>query len=338
MHSPYASSSLRLALGLLLAGSSLTACKKAAAPAPAPAKAEANAAAPGAAKAAEAAPAAAPAAAAAEAPKVVENDPLKNGWSLPPRGSAAKEGDRAYVLTQGKDRSYGSTTAVYHLFAHDVGEVKGEVITIKELGGGSFKVTGLFVIPAGAQAATELKVGDMVLAEWASSLKHATVTKIEGDKITVRYTDLPDSWTDDKIIAQKTAREVTKQKEGLQPGSFAIAQDEGRAREVLLVSESGDKWLVRRFEGRVTTFATKDLTALPLKPALKAGQTVLVPWVGVMYKGKVKKVTGTRVEVMVDGIATKDPVVTSLGQVATDVPKDEAAPAAEAKHKGKGAK
>ncbi len=247
---------------------------------------------------------------------VVESDPTKNGWDLPPRGTSAKDGDRVYVLTQGKDRSYANAAAVYHLFAYDIGEIKGDLATVKELGGGSFKVTGLFVIPAGVDKPEDLKTGDMVLAEWASSLKHAMVTKIEGDKITVHYTDLPDSWTDDKLTAVLTTRQVTKQKDGFHPGNFAVAKDdEGRPIEVLLLQDSGDKWLARKFAGRVAAFEKKDLTPMPIKPVLKAGMTVQVPWVGMMYKGKVKKVSATKVEVVVEGIATKDPVVTSLGQV-----------------------
>jgi len=260
-------------------------------------------------------PTAAPVAATPVEAAPAEADPTKNGWNLPPRATTAKDGDRIYVLTQGKDRSYTNNSAVYHLFAHDLGEIKGDVMTVKELGGGTFKVTGLFIIPAGLAKPDEVKNGDMVLAEWASSLKHAQVTKVDGDKITVRYTDLPDNWGDDKLVAVKTQREVTKQKDGFSPGNFAVAIEEDQPVQVLLIAESGDKWLAKRFAGRVGVFATKDIKPIPIKPSLKTGQMVQVPWVGRMYKGKIKKINGTRVEVAVDGIATKEPVVTSLGQI-----------------------
>jgi hypothetical protein len=221
-----------------------------------------------------------------------------------------------FVLTQGKIRTYADTNAIYHLFAHEMGPVKGDVMTIRELGGGEFQVTGLFVVPAGVAKIDDLKPGDMVLAEWASSLKHATVTKLEApDKVHVRYTDLPDTWGDDKITAVKGLREVTKQQEGLQPGNWAIAKHDERQVQVLLVQDAQDRWLAKMFNGRVALFAKADLTPLPLSPKLKPGQAVLVPWVGMYYPGKVKKVAGARVEVLAEGIATKDPVVTSLGQV-----------------------
>ncbi len=247
-------------------------------------------------------------------------DPLKNGWNLSPRGTSAKEGDRIFLLTQGKDRSHTNPAAIYQLFAHDLGEVKGDVATIKELDGSSFQVGGQYIIAAGLKAGSDVKAGDMVLAEWASSLKHAIVQKVDGDKITVRYTDLPDSWSEDKLIAVKAPKEVTKQKDGLAPGNFAVAQDDGRPVIVLLVSENGDKWLARKFSGRVATFAKAELQEIPLKPTLKAGQQVVVPYVGMMYQGKVKKVSGTRVEVAIDQGVSKAPIVSSLGQVALALP------------------
>lgn len=248
-------------------------------------------------------------------------DPQKNGWNLAPRTTTAKEGDRIFLLTQGKIRTHDNPAAIYQLFAHELGEVKGDIATIKELDGSSFQVAGQYIIPAGTADASTLKAGDMVLAEWASSLKHAVIQKVDGEKITVRYTDLPDSWSEDKLVAVKTPREVTKQQEGLSPGNFAIAQDDARAVIVLLVSENGDKWLARKFSGRVATYAKTDLQPIPLKPTLKAGQQVLVPYVGMMYQGKVKKVSGTRVEVSIDQGVSKEPIVSSLGQVATELPK-----------------
>jgi len=245
-----------------------------------------------------------------------EPDPAKNAWNLPLRGTGAKSGDRCFVLTQGKTRSYADGKEPYRLFAHDIGEVKGDSVVIKELSGGTFKTSGLFIIASGSQPG-ELKPGDMVLAEWASELKHALVQKVEGDQITVRYSDLPDKWAEDQLVKVLTPREVTRQKEGLHPGNFAIAKGEnGRDEWVLLVSESGDKWLARKFSQRVESIATSDLRPIPLKPALKPGQLVEVMWVGQMYPGKVVKVTGTRVEVKTDAAATKEPLVSSFGQVA----------------------
>ncbi|MFZ4580028.1 MAG: hypothetical protein ACOYOB_16690 [Myxococcota bacterium] len=326
---------LALASGVLLAAVAVQGCKKDAPAASAPQAAVAVTA--PVVKPAEALPAATTATDAAE-PAAAAPDPLRNVWSLPARGTSAKDGSRVFVLTQGKDRTYDSATAVYRLFAYDLGEAKGDVLTIQELGGGSFKVTGLFVIPAGVDTATNVKPGDMVLAEWAGELKHAIVTKIDTDKVSVRYTNLPDSWPEDRVTAIKDLREVTKQTEGLNPGNFAVAQEEGRAHQVLLIAQSGDKWVTRRFAGRVGIFESKDLTPISLKPALKVGQAVQAPWVGMMYPGKVKKITGTRVEVAVDGIATKEPVVTSLGQVLpepagakADAKKDEAKPAVKGK-------
>ncbi len=312
-----------LSLFATLAVASAVGCSKKTPPAPAPAPA---ATAPATDKAIAPAAAATPAnadkvAAPADGTKgeaaPAEADPLKNAWNLPARGTSAKEGGRVFVLTQGKDRSYTNASAIYHLFAYDLGEIKkGDVMTVKELGSGTFQVTGLFLIAAGTDNPADLKAGDMVLAEWASSLKHATVTKVDGDKINVRYTDLPDSWSEDKLIATLSPRQVTKQKDGLSPGNFAVAKDDdGRMVEVMLISDSGDKWLARKFAGRVAAYDTKDLTPIPIKPAVKAGQSVQVPWVGMMYPGKIKKVSGNRVEVIIEGTATKEAQAVPIGQI-----------------------
>ncbi len=326
---------LRLIVSLAVVIAGANACKKKEAPAPAPAKAAA-AEAPKAEAApadvpAAASPTSAPAAATAADAEPKEADLSKNAWNLPPRGTSAKDGDRCYVLMAGRDRTYADARKPYNLFAQDIGEVKGDAVTIKELTGGTYKTTGLFVIAAGSQPG-ELAVGDMVLAEWASELKHAVVTKVDGEKITVRYTDLPDSWPEVQLVKVLSPREVTKQKEGLQPGNFAIGKGEqGRDELLLLIAESGDNWLVRKFSHLVAVAAKSDLRPIALKPALKAGQLVEVPWVGQMYQGKVVKVAGTRVEVRAEGVATKEPVVASLGQVAPVEPKAKADDKAAAK-------
>lgn len=304
----------------LLAVAGAFGCKKKAEEAPKPA---APAAAKEQPKAAEPAPAAATAtdAPAAATPEAKEPDLGKNAWNLPPRGVSAKEGDRCYVLMSGRDRSYSDARKPYNLFSQDIGDVKGDAVTIKELTGGTYKTTGLFVIPAGSQPG-EVAAGDMVLAEWASELKHAVVQKVDGEKITVRYTDLPEKWDDSQLVKVLTPREVTKQKEGLQAGNFAVAKgDQGRDEQVLLIAESGDNWLVRKFSMLVAVAAKSNLKAIPLKPAVKAGQMVDVAFVGQYYTGKVVKVTGARVDVKVDGIASKEPVASSLGQVVPVEPK-----------------
>lgn len=316
---------IALVLATAAAGG-LSGCKKKTVPpVVAPSKA-----APAAATAALPAPATATDGAAEATPVAAEPDPTRNAWKLTAQQATVKGGDRVFVLTQGANRAYDDDTKPYRLFAHDVGETKGELVIIKELSGGSFKTSSLFVIPAGSQPG-EVKVGDMVLAEWASELKHAVVQKVDAEKgITVRYTDLPDTWPEDQLVKLVSVREVTRQKEGLSPGNFAFAKGTmGRDELVLLVGETADTWLVRQFSQRVRSVAKADLRPIPLKPSLKPGQLVEVPWIGQVYTGKVVKVSGTRVEVRAEGVQTKEPVVASLGQVAPveakkDAPKADA--------------
>ncbi len=245
-------------------------------------------------------------------PKV---DPRKNAWNLKGKPGVAKVGDRVYLLTRGRDRSHTNQRAVYHLYAYDVKGVAKDVVTLKELGGGDFQASTAFLVPAGVAKAKDLKKGDMVLAEWASSLKHATVIGFAGDKVKIRYTDLPDSWSEEKVTALKAPRELTLQREGFSAGNFAVAALDGQQYLVMLVAQAGDEWLVRRFAGRVTTVAKDKLTPMPLKPKLRPRSKVLVPWVGMMYRGTVKKVRGARAWVQVAGIGQKAPVIIPLGQI-----------------------
>ncbi len=243
-----------------------------------------------------------------------ETDHRANGWGLPSQLADVVAGDRVYVMTRGRNRTYTDANAVYQLYAYDVAAVRKDRVTIRELGGGTFDVSGLFVIPAGTDV-KKLRKGDMVLAEWASTLKHAIITGFEGRKVKLRYTDLPDSWSEEKVAATVDARLVTRQKDGFYRGNHAIADIDGRDYLVMLINKSGESWLVRRFAGRVANVPQTKLRPLPLIPTIRRRQKVLVPWVGMMYRGTVRKVRGTRVLVSVPGIGQKEPIVASVGQV-----------------------
>ena len=247
-------------------------------------------------------------------PQPPAGDAADNAWHAPPRAPPVDAGERVYLLTRGKERTYSDASATYQLYAYDVATPQATSATIRELGGGTFEAPGAFMIKAGATR-KELQKDDMVLAEWASSLKHAVVTGFEGDRVNIRYLDLPDSWAEEKITARKDPRELTRQQEGFSPGNFAIADIDGRRFLVLLIAPAGEHWLVRRFSHRVASVPRSKLTTLPLRPAVRRHQKVLAPWVGVMYRGKVRKIRGTRVLVQIDGIGQKAPIVASFGQI-----------------------
>ncbi len=285
---------------------------------PTPAAAAEPAAAEPAAAEAEAAAAAGAPAAAPEAP--AGPDPRANAWGLSHRPATVKSGDRVYVVTKGRDRTMVDAKAVYQLFAHDVASVDGDVVTIAEVGGGTFRIGSSFVIPAGVAKASALKVGDAVLAEWASSLKHAVVEGFVGpadapESVKIRYTDLPESWPDDKVVATRAARELTKLEDGLHPGTFAMVHDDGRDIIVLLLSDTPEGWLVQRFGGRLALFGADKLVPIPVAASFRKGEAVRVPWVGMMVPGKVVRSKGTWTWAKVDGIGQKDPIAAARGQI-----------------------
>ena len=261
--------------------------------------------------------AAAPAAV-AEVAAVV--DPRVNAWGVKAGPAGVSAGDRVYVLTKGRDRSMTDAKAVYQLFAHDVASVDGDLVTIAEIGGGTFDVAAHFVIAAGVADVAKLKVGQMVLAEWASSLKHAVVEGFEGpaekpERVRIRYIDLPESWPDEKVLATRSPRELTAINEGMSPGNFALARDEGRDALVMLVALTPQGWLVQRFGGRVALLPATVLVAIPHAPKLRKGDKVRMPWVGMMMPGTVTRTRGTWVYAKVEGIGQKDPISAPIGHV-----------------------
>lgn len=267
-----------------------------------------------------AAPPPAPATATAEVAPADATDPRANAWGIVHPPATVQPGDRVYVVTKGRDRKMDDARAVYQLFAHDVAAVDGDVVAISEVGGGTFRVGASFVIPAGVRDAKSLSVGDAVLAEWASSLKHAIVEGFDGpadqpDRVRIRYTDLPETWPDDKVTASRTPRELTRIMDGLHPGVFAMVHDDGRDILVMLLSNTPSGWLVQRFGGRLALFAADKLVPVPVRAKVQKGQKVRVPWVGMMVPGKVVKIKGIWAWASVSGIGQKEPISAAIGQI-----------------------
>ncbi|HAN31961.1 MAG TPA: hypothetical protein DCQ06_10225 [Myxococcales bacterium] len=253
--------------------------------------------------------------AAKQQPKVVKVDPRQNGWGIKSAARPLKVGDRAFVVTRGRDRSHTNVKAVYHLYAYDIRGVNKDLVTLKEVGGGDFQVSASFVMPSGETDLKRFKPGQLVLAEWASSLKHAIVLKVLSKGVRIRYLDLPDSWKEDKLQAVKKPRELTIQTPGLSRGNFAVMKRDGREYLVMLVAETGPKWLVQRFAGRVETVAKTELTPIPLKPKLRRRSKVSVPWVGMMYPGVVQRVRKHYALVKVSATGQRTAMKIPLGQL-----------------------
>ncbi len=268
-------------------------------------------------------------------------DPRANAWGIVHPPATVQPGERVYVVTKGRDRKMDDARAVYQLFAHDVAAVDGDVVVISEVGGGTFRVGASFVIPAGVRDAKSLSVGDAVLAEWASSLKHAIVEGFDGpadqpDRVRIRYTGLPESWPDDKVTASRTPRELTRLMDGLHPGVYAMVHDDGRDILVMLLSNSPSGWLVQRFGGRLALFAADKLVPLPVRAKVSKGQKVRVPWVGMMVPGKVLRIKGIWAWASVSGIGQKDPISAATGQILPEPRPGVGEPAGAAPSKGAG--
>jgi len=247
-----------------------------------------------------------------------------NAWGLGPKATLARPEERCYVLTQGKVRTYLDDKALYHLYAYDVAGIEGHNAKLKGLGGDEFLAPGLFVVPSGTPQpeAAKLKAGDVVLAEWAGSLKHGIIEKVDGTNIDVKYTDLPDTWEDSKLKGKVNHRQVTRQTDGMNPGNYAAAKDQdGSWNQVVLVNVAeGDKWIAQRFAGRVAVFPTADIRPVPVKPSVKVGEKVMAVWVGKFNPGTVKEVKGERFLVELEGgLNGGKPVNVSYGWISPPI-------------------
>lgn len=278
-------------------------------------------------------PAAAPAEAApAEPPRPAPPDRptadqlVANAWGLAPKAAKVEAGQRVFLLTQGRIRTYLDEKARYQLYAYDVAAVEGTLVRLKELGGGEFLAPGLFVLPAGpVKDAPPLKVGEPVLAEWAGELKHAVVEKVDGTSVDVRYTDLPDSWEEAKLKGKLQVRQVTRQIDGINAGAYAAARlkDSQDWHQVLLVSEvDGGRWVVQLFSKLASVVEKANVRPVPVKPSFKPGDKVLAVWVGKFVPGTVKEVKGDRFVVDLDNnVSLGKPVTVGPGWI-MPAPKD----------------
>src|SRR5262249_31719745 len=138
--------------------------------------------------------------------------------------------------------------------------------------------------------------------EWNTVMRHAVVTKLVKDKVSVRFTDmdtkmaevlLPGGRAAPAPTPSKAARFV-RQVEGLQPGNYAACQQGSEFRHVLLVSpvRDGDKkrWFCLGFGGAAMIADEADLRPIPVRYTPKLGATVSAEWAGTMRKATVQSI------------------------------------------------
>jgi len=213
---------------------------------------------------------------------VVDPNPL----ALPPRRIKLDPGRRVFTFADSMlaGAKLGSTLILY---AATVTAFDGDDLLIEGRAGPPYKVHAGYVIPVPDDP--RLRHGDAVLTEWNGVMKHAAVTKLARDKVSVRYTDMDVKTPEGQL---KSARFV-RQSDGLQPGNYASLADAGELRHVLLVSPvEGDKrrWFALGFGGAAMVVDESALTPIPVKYNPKVGAQVLAEWIGTLRKATVQAV------------------------------------------------
>ena len=82
-----------------------------------------------------------------------------------------------------------------------------------------------------------------------------------------------------------------------------------------VVSVSGDQVLTIGFAGKMKIYPKTDCTPCPIKPTVKAGDEVQVPWVGSFTTTKVQKVDEKMGRVWCEDPYSDDPMVVPFGDV-----------------------
>ncbi|MBW2529070.1 MAG: hypothetical protein JRI23_33140 [Deltaproteobacteria bacterium] len=133
-----------------------------------------------------------------------------------------------------------------------------------------------------------LRRGSYVLAPYRQQLRHGVVVRVQGDGVQLQYTDLGF-----KAGVRRLQRKwVAPQPDGLAPGNFAVARRGGKLEHLLLVSSGtwGDgtkRWLALGHGTAATLVDEASLQPLSLDFKPKAGEPVLVQWLGTMVPAEV---------------------------------------------------
>ena len=173
-----------------------------------------------------------------------------------------------------------------------------EMSEIKFLSGEPKKVPNAYIvaIPTGQNA----KKGDILLTWWqtGSGLQRAIVTDAADPKApTVRYLDLK---YDNPAKSRDKTTTIGQMEEQIKPDTFFVIKNElepgtsvaigSEMKHGQVIRVEGDKVLVSLFAGRIRVFPKSDVTAVPIRPNVKAGDKVKAVWVGRFKEATVDKV------------------------------------------------
>lgn len=227
----------------------------------------------------------------------------------------AKAGEHVLVpsynwLTDAQEKGLDQVTMIFYAQKMDTpGKDSSKIKFMSE----SQDVPNIYIIPIpGGQTA---KKGDIVLTWWqsGSGMNRAIVTDdADPKRPVVRYLDIG---YDNPAQSRDKKTTIGKMDEQLQPDTFVLLNSPMQSGTAVAISEggetlhgqlinvAGDKVYVQQFAGKTAVFDRAKVSAVPIKPTVKAGDTVKAERFGKFSSAKVVKVDAAigRVFVKFDG-------------------------------------
>ena len=250
-----------------------------------------------------------------------------------PKGEmVSAEGD--YVLTPSKGwqedaTREGAEDQTFIFYNATMGAAGAEYSTVNFTFDGEVEIPNYMIVPIKSNQTA--KKGDIVLTWWqsGSGIERAIVTDDSNPaEPIVNYLDI--DW--DNPAKNSDGVGIGQMTEKLKPNSFHVitaewapgttvaVKDGADYKAKKVISMNGDKVLCLGFAGKMSIHSKSDCTALPVKPSVKAGDMVQVPWVGTFKSVKVQKVDAKMGRVWTDDPFSDDPMVIPFGDVTKTLP------------------
>ncbi len=233
-----------------------------------------------------------------ESPKAPAAEPAPGAlpFDYPAVATTAKKGD--YVLAPPRNWiaeafEKGGATQPFIYYGGWMLEPGATDSEIKTLTGTKSTIPNALIIPIPSGGA--VKPGDVVLTTWQSGSGMQRAIVVDGGKPEeprVRYLDLaldnPSGWGQ-QVDALK-ANTFTKLEHPGQVGATVACKAGARRTRWIITNVAGDRLLAIGFAGRIRVFKRSECQSLPIKPKLRAGDTVMVPLADGYAEGVVEKV------------------------------------------------
>jgi len=251
-------------------------------------------------------------------------DPFKD---FPKDAITANVGD--YVLTPSENwqrdaTEKGADKVNFIFYNQKIAEVGSEYSKINFMSASNIEIPNYMIIPI--KSGQKAKKGDIVLTWWqsGSGMERAIVTDASNpDQPMVNYLDI--DWTNP--AKNNAGVGIGQQSEKIKSNSFHVIStmweagtsvavyDDNNYIKTTVIKVSGDKVLTIGFGGKMKVYKKSACTAIVIRPNVKAGDQVQVPWVGTFKNTKVQKVDVKNGRVWCDDPFGKDPLIVPFGDV-----------------------